>query len=513
MSVVVRDNVVVYEGALAIAEHFRRQACERLGEAKRAEMGQFLTPLPVAQFMASMVRLGQPSIRLIDAGAGTGSLTAALIAEICGRRTRPEEIAVTAWEIDGQLAEYLKTTLRLCQTECQQIGIRCTWDLQQKDFIESAVETVQGGLFARNRPRYNCAVLNPPYGKINASSKVRRLLRSAGIETVNLYAAFVSLVIELLEPGGEIVAITPRSFCNGPYFRPFRKLFHESMSFRRIHLYHSRRLAFREDRVLQENIIFHAVKSRDRSHKVAVSSSVGPNDERISLREVDYDQVIGPSDPEVFIHIAPNHADDHVAQGMSRFATPLADLGLAVSTGRVVDFRAKEFLCDRPQVDTVPLIHPAHFSHGFVEWPKQRIRKPNALRLTRETSKLVVPSATYVLVKRFSAKEEKRRISVAIYDPAAVAATHVGFENHLNYYHRGADGVPPKLARGLAAFLSSTLVDLYFRQFSGHTQVNANDLRKLTYPTEAQLHQLSGMVGDRLPKQDEIDRYVEQELL
>ena len=42
-------------------------------------------------------------------------------------------------------------------------------------------------------------------------------------------------------------------------------------------------------------------------------------------------------------------------------------------------------------------------------------------------------------------------------------------------------------AKGLWAYLNSNIVDQYFRQFNGHTQVNAADLRMLRYPSRKQL--------------------------
>jgi hypothetical protein len=33
------------------------------------------------------------------------------------------------------------------------------------------------------------------------------------------------------------------------------------------------------------------------------------------------------------------------------------------------------------------------------------------------------------------------------------------------------------------SYLNSSFVDNFFRQFSGHTQVNASDLRKIPYPS------------------------------
>lgn len=125
---------------------------------------------------------------------------------------------------------------------------------------------------------------------------------------------------------------------------------------------------------------------------------------------------------------------------------------------------------------------------------------------------LLVPKGTYVLVKRFTSKEETRRVVAAVYDPDRIDSERVGFENHLNYFHRKGKGMPETLAKGLAAFLNSTLVDLYFRQFSGHTQVNATDLRNLKYPTRSQLEALGLKIGNQFPTQDIIDQEVEEAL-
>jgi len=86
-------------------------------------------------------------------------------------------------------------------------------------------------------------------------------LRRLGIETGNLYSGFLAAALALLAPGGELVAITPRSFCNGPYFRPFREALLRSAQLRRLHIFESREQAFSDDEVLQENIILYAVKT------------------------------------------------------------------------------------------------------------------------------------------------------------------------------------------------------------------------------------------------------------
>ena len=176
--------------------------------------------------------------------------------------------------------------------------------------------------------------------------------------------------MKLLESGGELVAITPRSFCNGPYFKSFRKLFFDSMTIRRIHVFDSRNTAFQDDDVLQENIIFSATKTRVRDRSVLITSSNGPDDHDMTLREITHDQLVKPGDEELFIHIVPDDAGRQTADRMATFSKTLDELDISVSTGRVVDFRAKEHLRDQPNGKSWPLIYPNHFSKGFVQWPK-----------------------------------------------------------------------------------------------------------------------------------------------
>src|SRR5439155_21029264 len=131
---------------------------------------------------------------------------------------------------------------------------------------------------------------------INTDSETRRLLSGVGIETSNVYTAFLWLTVRLLEDGGELVAITPRSFCNGPYFTPFRKELIHSTALRRVHVFESRKRAFADDEVLQENIILHAVKAGTPS-RVVVSSSHGPDDGDMTIRAVQPDQLVRHADP------------------------------------------------------------------------------------------------------------------------------------------------------------------------------------------------------------------------
>jgi adenine-specific DNA-methyltransferase len=492
-------------------DHIRKSFNDSTSRTGRAQMGQFLTPSTIARFMASMCETFPREVRILDPGAGAGVLFAALVDTLISRKNRPLSIEVVAYETDSAILPFLKETIKRCEALCTSNGIRFRGIVEHKDFVPDAIAETRDSLFVVPGMRFTHIILNPPYKKITTRSAMGKRLYAAGLEVANLYAAFVWLSARVLAPGGEIVAITPRSFCNGPYFKKFRVAFLKMVNLTRIHVFVSRKKAFGDDDVLQENIIYHAVRGLRKAKSVVISTSDGLDFDKGRALSVPYSRVVHPGDPDMFIHLGLDAADLGLTERMTCFTSSLSKLGLGVSTGRVVDFRAREHLRQSTEKGTVPLIHPYHFHYGFINWPIESGKKPGAIVSSSDTSDLLIEAGVYVLTKRFSSKEQQRRVMAAIYDPARIDARLVGFENHLNYFHKQGKGLPADLAKGLALYLNSTLADQYFRLFSGHTQVNATDLRKMPYPTHQQLLRLGAYVKETMPDQEIIDAIVEKE--
>lgn len=461
---------------LDTADSVRREVAPRTAQKHKSELGQFMTPSSVARFMAGIF---PPSTlrtcRLLDAGAGVGALSCAFLDRWVAGGFGFKVIEATAYEVDVKLRGYLKQHLAAYS--------KVKAEVIAGDYIEMA--TAEG----QQAKGYTHAILNPPYKKINSNSAHRLALRSVGIETVNLYSAFVALAVAQAAPGGQIVAIIPRSFCNGPYYRPFRDFILERAAIRQMHLFESRSKTFKDDDVLQENIIIRLERGGEQG-PVTITTSTDDSFNDLVANEHPFDRIVFPDDPEGFIHV-PTTIEKSAIELSAAVRYSLADLGIKVSTGPVVDFRLKEQLRDMPEEGTVPLIYPGHLSITGTVWPMRGLKKPNAILRNDTTEKWLYPNGFYCVVRRFSSKEEKRRVMASVVDPAAFGDhTVLGFENHMNLFHDNKRGLPELLARGLAVFLNTTAVDESFRRFNGHTQVNATDLKLMKYPSREALSEL-----------------------
>ncbi|SDM81616.1 Eco57I restriction-modification methylase domain-containing protein [Actinomyces ruminicola] len=442
--------------------------------ANQAELGQFFTPTAVARIMADLVHLpASGTLRVLDPGAGSGMLSAAVVDRV--RRERPDvQVSVTAVELDQRLWPVLADTLADCAAES---GVRTS--LVKSDFVQWALHTDE---------RFDVVIQNPPYHKIRARSALDADLRSAGIAVPNIYAGFMALGTLLVDTGGQQVSITPRSWMNGTYFSHFRRTLLASFGIDAIHTFQSRSEVFDDLGVLQETIIVSAING-PQPDMIRLSSSVDHHDTPVT-RHVSAAQVVTND----FVFVPASSQDAEAVKWMDCARYTLADLGMTVSTGRVVDFRSREYLAHEPSDGAVPMVYPANITRQRVVHPRDSVRKPQWVRATGPMrTKFLVPAGTYVLVKRFSAKEEKRRLVAAVWSDDG---RQPAFDNKLNYIHCAGHGLDPEVAAGLAVWLNSKPVDDYFRVFSGHTQVNAGDLRQMRFPSLDQLRRLGESTHD-----------------
>ena len=440
----------------AVMDERRHEANTKLDPKTKDALGQFMTPFKIAEFMAGLFKNRKNAV-LLDAGAGIGSLTVAASKVLQINR-------IEAWEVDPVMQSYLESTLAQLQVPYQ---------IHKSDFILDAIDRIQ----FHPAQAFTHAILNPPYKKITSASLHRQACRLVGLETVNLYTAFLALAILQMAPGGEIVIIIPRSFCNGPYYKPFRELMLRECTIDLLHIFESRNKAFKDDEVLQENIILKLTRGGAQG-SVLLSFSHDASFDGLHQRAVPFSTIVQPDDGDRFLRVP---AESTAVNATALFSQTLKTLGLQVCTGPVVDFRLKPWWCMQPEAGAAPLLYPHHFGKAGFQYPKEH-KKPNALRRDLAVDKWLMAAGVYVLVKRFSAKEERRRVVAYLVTPEEIASPQVGFENHWNVFHCAKSGLDRTLAAGLTCFLNSTALDDYFRVFSGHTQVNATDLRNMKYP-------------------------------
>ena len=491
-------------------------------EARRHNAGQFFTPPIVARYMANIAGALNNDARILDPGAGIGILACAICEAAIVYNINT--LSIVAYESDPVLYTLCSFALNYARDRLHAHGIELTIELYRQDFIEAMAEEItQISLWASGpRPQqpFDLAILNPPYFKVNQTDFRAKLVKDIAQGRTNMYTMFMSLAASSLRIGGRFVSITPRSFASGAYFRYFRQQFFGAISPELIHVFDSRRSAFEDANVLQENIIVTGVRkgiTSINSSSVTISQSRGLDDlARPLTQQVPRRLIIDDKQKDPLLHLPTSDIDTHLLQVFRRWNNRLATYGLEISTGPVVPFRAPEMLTSIGNVrqgNAVPLLWLQHVRRMNIQWPLEAFDKPQGV-VQQAGSKLLIKNTTQIILRRFSAKEEPRRITAAVLSECAFGTDLIALENHLNYLYRPGRTLSNEEAIGIAAFLNSTLVDRYFRITNGNTQVNATEIRKLPLPPLEQLIRIGQQVETLQVEQDfgTTERIVMEEL-
>lgn len=471
----------------------------------RKNGGHYLTPADVARFIASHCSFSKSHMRVLDPGSGTGILSAA-VCEAASHNKTVKSLHVDAYEIEESLAGLTRLVLAFAQDWLDRRGVAVTFNVTHGDFLLEHA-TALGAQSENNSwvgnggsaPGYDLVVSNPPYFKIGKDDPRAKAWESAVHGQPNIYALFMAVSAELLSRSGELVYIVPRSFASGPYFKRFREVFFRRVVPTSIHLFESRKDVFKNQTVLQENMILAARNRTTGEGQVLVSHSRATHDlaERHSLL-VDVGSVLDLTSANKELSIPLCVEDLELMQAVRSWPSTLHSLGLEVSTGPVVPFRATQFLTHRPLGSpAAPLLWMRHVRPMRTSWPSPTEEKPQWIMAVPDSMRLLVPDATYVLLRRFSAKEEKRRLIAAPLIQGDLNEDLVGLENHLNYIRGVSRELDEELAYGLSALMNSTFLDRFFRISNGNTQVSATELRAMPLPAEREIRAIGAELQGR----------------
>lgn len=469
---------------------------DSIPKAQRKNIGQFFTPGKTARYMAAMFSLETlpKRVSILDAGAGTGILSAALM-ERLEQDSKIEAIALTCYENDPVVIPILQENLEIISHETTK---KFSYTLIEDDYLSTQAGAFEFRNIEDNTPKYDLIIGNPPYLRIPKDHKAALSMPSVVHGSPNLYFLFAAMGLFNLKPDCEMVYIIPRSWTSGAYFKAFRDFFLTEGKLEWIHLFGSRDKVFHQEQVLQETMIVKVKKTGLASENVLLTSSSSNEDFQTAAKlTVPYSSVVAGSDHYVFLPTT--QEDIETIQKINKFSKTMPDYGYKMKTGVIVDFRQYEDLRKEPEAHTLPVFYSQHIKNGRVNHDKSG---KDFEWVVDSKPGLIQESKDYVFCKRFTAKEERRRLQCGIYLASDFPDyQYIGTQNKINFVER-LDKKPQsrEMVFGIFALLNSTLFDNYYRILNGSTQVNSTEINSIPVPDCEMIER----VGKRLMKQQNL---------
>lgn len=449
---------------------------DHMPKSKRKKYGQFFTSKETAVFMAGLFSIpeGRTSLSILDPGAGSGILSVALL-ERLESNAEIDTIELVCYENDTNIVDLLRSNLKwACSHATKNVSFRIVTD----NYILSQMLDYNSMLGANpDADKFDMVIGNPPYMKIAKDAPEAIAMPDVCYGAPNLYFLFAAMSMFNLKAEGEMVYIIPRSWTSGAYFKQFRKRFFEEGALKHIHLFVSRDKVFEKESVLQETIIIKAKKTQSKPNTITITTTQSNADfSNRTVFEAPYSTVVNGD--ESYVYLVTNTEEVQTLNELNQWTDTLPDIGLKMKTGLTVDFRNREALRDSAEDDAVPLFYSQHIQDGMVVFPAGKEHE----YIVTEQRGLLQENTNYLFVKRFTAKEEHRRLQCGVY----LARKHpeyaeISTQNKINFIS-GLRELSECVVYGLYVLFNSTLYDSYYRILNGSTQVNSTEINSMPVP-------------------------------
>ena len=449
---------------------------EHMPKTQRKKYGQFFTSKETAVFMAELfdTQIEKTSISVLDPGAGSGILSVALIEKL-EKIDKINHLDLVCYETDQNVIPLLCSNLEWI---CQHSRLDISFQIISENYITSQIAEYNGMIGANPNPqKYDLVIGNPPYMKVSKDAQEARAMQDVCYGAPNLYFLFMTMSLFDLKENGEMVYIIPRSWTSGAYFTHFRKKLLDNGVIEHIHLFVSRDKVFEKESVLQETIIVKIRKAKEKPENITVTTTNSNHDfSDITRFDAPYHTVVSGEDQ--YVYLITSQEETKVLERLDKWDNTLPSLGMKMKTGLTVDFRNWDVLRDQAEEKTVPLFYSQHIKDGRVVFP---VGKEHEYIMTSQPG-LLQPNVNYLFVKRFTSKEESRRLQCGVY----LARRHPEYEkistqNKINFI-TGLEGLSECVTYGLYVLFNSTVYDRYYRILNGSTQVNSTEINSMPVP-------------------------------
>lgn len=468
------------------AERVGRGYADASVQKDKKHKGQFFTPLAISRFMGNLATpSGKKSLSVLDPGCGLAILSCALIEHLV-EEFPPETIFLMLYETDKNVAPLTKLVLTYLQEWCKEQDIRLDYHLNESDFVLDKCECLDGAdtIFGEMNAgeKYDYIISNPPYFKLAKDDVHTRSCASIVDGQTNIYALFMAICAKMLSEDGQMIFITPRSFASGRYFQSFRDFLFSHVHIDLIHLFNTRKDTFSKDEVLQELVIMRMHPAGE-VKSITVSFSQGISDlEHSYQKEYPAADIVDVASEEKVVYLPVDGRDEAILDLFRSWDGNMEKYGIKISTGPVVAFRAYDFIVSEPAEDTMPLYWLHNVVKMLCDHPVLKKDKGQYIKVAPETKAALLPNKNYVLLRRFSSKDDSSRLVAAPYFGNMTKSEFVGIENKLNYIYRPKGHLRRDEVMGLTALLDSEMFDAWFRTFNGNINVSATELRMMPLP-------------------------------
>ncbi len=477
-------------------------ACRNTAKLVRAKagsenirLGRLFTKKDTAKRMAAMFSLDteKDACTILDPGAGTGILAAALIERICKEAPKCKQIFLTCYENDEDFLPMLKDNLERIRKKCRHdYEVRLFATVYEENYLTCSKEHYTVHFFRRVEDTFDYIICNPPKNLYEKGSEEAEAI--GGISTVKAHGAllFAETAKRHLEEGGQLVILMPTTIASATEQRPFRLSLFSAMPITGVHLFIGKQKNTRRAVPLKKECIL-AMRKGEAPAEVQIYTSADHGAKTAALSPLPYDFVVDKNGHGLTL---PKSAEDaSIVLFINGFPETLDSLGLRMRTGLVLDNRSGGMLFNDPVKGTIPLLRTAAIENGLVQFPAA-VPKQYIAPLSKN---LIQPNKNMILIKRVPAKRDERFLNAGIYLASRLPTYRfISTHNKLNFIDTKEAGgeICARLLYGLFALLNSTIYDRYISIVSKSKQINAKEFKSLPLPPRNLIENIGMRLGE-----------------